>query len=426
MVARVLIVNEYHADLRVVSSHLRNSYNELLFPKSMEDALEIAGAHSIDIVLVGLPEKKSRLFVDFFAVLRQLCGVVPIIGIFDKDSSTTHQYIDEDFDDFVHINISEGALTRKTNVLLKLKNIFDDNLLSNIYVKEKRSRKIATIFIEDLGFLHDNLLKSTEIIQLNSWPLNDDMDDVDLFLIGIDDVRANECCVNLRLRKANKYKPIVFIYDSNNKEKARFAAKIDIGCTDGINISADKVIISRRISSLIKYKKMYESFSNKLKKSIYLSAIDATTGVYNRSFFEDFIKNQEKSFFNSAIFIIDIDKFKIINDENGHFFADKMLKFVSNSIKKHVRASDLIARYGGDEFIIFMDNISKKTAEEVGLRIQKTVKQSTFQGIGCTLSVGICCIDASGKLGIHDAISIADKFMYIAKENGGDAVQICV
>lgn len=425
MVARILIINEYKVNLSKISLDLQNSYNSLLFSKSIEDALRIIGTQSIDIVFVTLPKEKSKLFFDFFSVLRQLCGVIPIIGIFEEDPSIVHQYIDKSFDDFVETNIDKNALARKINVLLRLKNLFDDNLLGSMYFREKRSQKMVTFFYENLDFLHENVLENTEIMSLKSWPVIDDMSDADLFLINIANIKANECCANLRLRKINKYKPIILTYNEDTKKKAKLAIELDIGCTDIINSSTDRAIICSKLNSLMKHKKMYESFSSKLKKSIYLSAIDSTTGVYNRSFFEDYIKNQYKRFFNSAVFIIDIDKFKSVNDKYGHAFADSVLKFVSNSIKRYVRSSDIIARYGGDEFIIFMDNISKKTAEEIAYRIQRTIEQSTFRDASCTVSIGVCCIDVSGKLSIHDAISVADKFMYIAKENGGNAVQVC-
>ena len=426
MVARVLIINEYQADLCKISSSLKKAYNFLSFSETVESTIRILSTQSTDIVLIMLPEEKSELFSNFFAVLRQLCGVIPIVGIFKEDPSITHQYIDKSFDDFIGVNISEGALNRKIRVLTKLKDMFDDTLFNCVYIKERRSRKIITIFHDNLDFLHESVLQNTEIVQLESWPVDDSIhDNTDLFIINASNIEAYKCCSSLRLKRVNKYKPIVLSYNSESKEKVKSALEIDIGCTDAINSSADSVITGCKLNSLMKYKKTYESFTNKLKKNIYLSAIDATTGVYNRSFFEDYIEHQEKSFFDSAVFVIDIDKFKVLNDKYGHSFADSMLKLIANSIKKHVRTADIIARYGGDEFIIFMDNVSKKTAEAIALRIQKTIEQSTFQNVSCTVSIGVCCIDARGKLKVHNAISIADKFMYIVKKNGGNAVQIC-
>jgi diguanylate cyclase (GGDEF)-like protein len=316
-------------------------------------------------------------------------------------------------------------LFRKIDALANIRRMFDDNLLSRMYFTEKRSQKMVSIFHDNLDFLPEALTNITEIVQLKSWPVIDEISDSDLFLINIANSQAFECCANIRLRKINRYNPVVFSYNKDTKIKAKQSLDMNVGCTDIIDMSADPIMISCKLNSLMKYKKMYVSFSGKLKKSMYLSAIDSTTGVYNRSFFEEYIKSHGKYFNNSAILIIDIDKFKLVNDQHGHAFADSMLKYVSSTIKRYIRSSDIIARYGGDEFIIYMDNILKKTASDIANRIQKTVENSPFKGACCTVSIGVCCIDENGTFSINDAISVADKFMYIAKQNGGNAVKVC-
>ena len=426
LVARILLINDNKIDLSEVSLILQNSYNALIFPKTIEDSLRMVGSQSIDLVLLSLPRTQSTLFLDYFAVLRQLCGVIPIIGVAEKDNlSFMNHYADIGLDDFAHLPISKNALFRKIRVLTGTKQMFDDNLLGSMSFKEKRSQKMVIIFHDNLDFLDERIRKRTEITQLKSWPTIDDISDADLFLINNNSAQACECCANLRLRKSNRYKPIVLSYDKGNKSSLKQSMGLDIGITDIINVSAHPAIIACRLNSLMKYKKMYESFSNKLKNSLYLSAIDPTTGVYNRSFFDEYIKNRVEGLKNAAVLIIDVDKFKLINDEHGHSFGDFMLKYVSNTIKRYIRSSDLIARYGGDEFVIYMDNVTKNTASDIARRIQRTVENSQFKDVSCTVSIGVCYADSNSNLNIKKAISIADKFMYISKENGRNAVSVC-
>lgn len=426
MVARILLINDYKINLSDISASLQNSYNMTLFSRSIEDALRIVGTQSIDIVLLALPNSESKLFLDFFSVLRQLCGVIPIIGVVEKGAlSFVNHFSDIGLDDFMDTSISKNALLRKINVLVQMKQMFDDNLLSSMYFTEKRSQKMVTIFHDKLDFIDDRIKKKTEIVKLKSWPVIDDISDADLFLINVNGTQSCECCANLRLRKINRYKPIVLSYNKENKAKAKQSMNLNIGCTDMVSVTSHPAIIACKLNSLMKYKKMYESFSDKLKKSIYLSAIDSTTGVYNRSFFEEYMKNQDRRLKNSAILIIDVDKFKLVNDKHGHSFADSMLKYVSTTIKRYIRSSDLIARYGGDEFVIYMDNVTKNTATEIANRIQQTVENSPFRDASCTVSIGVCFVDDDCNFGVNDAILVADKFMYIAKKNGGNAVSVC-
>ncbi|MDR2794337.1 MAG: diguanylate cyclase [Holosporaceae bacterium] len=426
MIAKILVINDCKLDVLRISTELQSAYNQLLFSRSLEDSLRIVGTQSIDIVLISLPQSQSKLFSDFFSVLRQLCGVIPIIGVLEKISMTTSlMFANNGVDDFIDLHISRHALFRKINVLTKMKRMFDDNLLNSVYLNERRFQKIVTFFHEEVNFLYENILKHTEIVQIKSWPTIDDVSDCDLFLVNSSNYQTRECCASLRLKRINRYKPIVLTYDKNSKEKAKSIIALDIGCTDMINITTNPIVTACRLNSMIKYKRLYDNFTEKLKKSMYISAMDSTTEVYNRSFFEDYVRSKERNFFNSAVLMIDIDKFKQINDKYGHSFADSMLKYVSNSIKKYIRSTDLIARYGGDEFIIIMDNVTRNVASEIATRIQKNVENSPFKDICCTVSIGVCCVDVEGNLGVYDAISVADKFMYIAKQDGGNAVKVC-
>lgn len=426
MVARILVVDEQKLDLSKIAMELQLVHNSLLFSKSIEDALRIVSTQSIDTVLISLPTIKSKLFLDFFSVLRQLCSVIPIVGVVQK-KSVAEQFVDIGIDDFIDIGINKNQLLRKIETLVRMRGLFDDNLLNRMFFTGKRVQKMVTIFFDELDFLHNSIVNNTEIEQLKYWPVIDDMSDADLFLINIKSVqKVCDCCSTLRMRRINKYRPIILTYDKSHKNMAKQIRKqhANIGYTDILDLSMNQAIMASKLNSFMKYKKMYESFAEKLRKSIYLAAIDSTTEVYNRTFFEDFMKNHGNDLYDSAILVIDIDRFKKINDKFGHTFADSMLRFVASTIKRYIRASDLIARYGGDEFIIFMEGVSKTIATEVATRIKQAVEKTVFKGTNCTISVGVCYIDAKESMQLNEAISIADKFMYTAKKQGGNAVCI--
>ncbi|MDR0677512.1 MAG: GGDEF domain-containing protein [Holosporaceae bacterium] len=427
MVVRALVINESNLDVAHISSELRENYCSLLFARSMEDSLRIVGTQSIDIVFITIPmdfsPKTSKLFLDFFSILRQLCTVIPIIGLINSEDQCIPVV---DWEDIICTNVDKKTLMMRIDILSKIKNMFNESLLDNMYLDEMGPKKIVTFFHDNADFLHKNISEDIEIVVFRTWPVMDNACASDMFLINVDHTQAYECCASLRLRTANKNKPIVLSYDKNSAIKAEQAMELDIGCTDILNLEQNPLINSCRINSLIKYKKLYEAFAEKLKKSLYQSVIDSTTEVYNRSFFGDYIKRKEHKKTNSAVIMIDIDKFKQINDEFGHAFADSILKCVSTIIKGCIRSSDIVARYGGDEFIIMMNNVTKSVTKEIAHRIQKRVKNSTFHDIKCTVSVGVCCIESDNNISISEAISVADKFMYIAKQSGGDSVKICM
>ena len=369
MVARVLIVNEHKLDICGLSSKLEEFYYLTLFAKSIDDALTIIGTQFVDVVFLSLPknfsERSYKLFSDFFSVLRQSCGVIPIIGLIESEEQEIPPI---ELEDIICVDINKMDLLKRIDILIKMKNLFDESLLNNMYLKEDNTQKIVTIFHNNIDFLHKSIFENSEIVMLRTWPTIDNISDSDLFIININNTHAHECCANLRLRKPNKHKPIVFTFDKLSKEKAKQTVEFDVGFTAIIDSTSNKTITKCRLNSLIKYKKLYDVFSKKLKESLYLSTIDPTTDVYNRSFLDNYIKDMKYNFSNSAIIMLDIDKFKLINDKFGHSFADTVLKYVSNTIKRYIRSSDIIARYGGDEFIVLMNDVTRSEAENIANR----------------------------------------------------------
>jgi diguanylate cyclase (GGDEF)-like protein len=427
MIARVLIINQDKLGVSSITSKLEEFYCSLSFARSVEDSLRIVGAQSVDVVFLSLPknfsENSSKSFLDFFSVLKQSCGVIPIIGLVESDEQEIPSIA---LEDVLRVDVEKSNLIRRMNALIKMKNLFDDNLLNNMCLDRSAAQKIVTIFHDNIDFLHKSILENTEVVMLRTWPVIDNVSDSDLFIINANHIQANECCATLRLRKMNRHKPIIFTFDKRSKERINEIVELDIGYTDIIDIESNPIVIKHRLNSFIRYKKLYEAFSQKLKKSLYLSAIDPTTEVYNRSFLDEYLKNRERAASNAAVIMLDVDKFKAINDKFGHAFADSMLKHVSGMIKRYIRSSDVIARYGGDEFVIIMNNVAKSTAEDIAARIRKRICDSLFCNAQCSVSIGVCCVGPESSASLMEAISLADKFMYAAKESGGNSVKVCV
>ena len=429
MIARVLVINDHQLDVRKIYLTLQSAYHSVVFSKSIEEALKILGTKSVDVILLAIPSaqsEKNNLFVDDFLLLRNICGSVPLVGLIEK-SGEISKIFEAKLDDVIDTEIPGALLLKKIEVLTELKNTFDESLLSNVFVEAGEEKKISAIFYDDLNFLPESVKRNTHISKCQSISDVTEAPAPDLFLINSEHPECLKCCAHLRFQSENKYVPLLITYlGSLRKQYISDALKIDFGCTDFVNLNANQSIIACRIEALIRYKKIHEDYLRKLKESIYQAAIDSTTEVYNRSFFDNYVKNKRDRLAHCAIIMIDVDKFKTVNDEFGHSFADEMLKYISNTIKNCVRSSDIVARYGGDEFIILMNHVSKETATAVAQRIRKNFEKSTYQNVPCTVSVGVCCIiNDYQAVDIYEAISIADKFMYIAKQNGGNEVQIC-
>ncbi len=153
--------------------------------------------------------------------------------------------------------------------------------------------------------------------------------------------------------------------------------------------------------------------------------IDLLTGCYNKITAENLVgkKILENKEACHALFIVDIDNFKAVNDNLGHFFGDEVLKEVSHNLKKSFRAQDIIARIGGDEFVVFFDNISSKETLKIKAQLIVDAFNRTYSGSDkeykISGSVGIACYP-NNALTYKDLYKAADKALYQAKMQGKD------
>jgi diguanylate cyclase (GGDEF)-like protein len=160
------------------------------------------------------------------------------------------------------------------------------------------------------------------------------------------------------------------------------------------------------------------------------SLVDPLTGLYNRRGFFDAIKPlsylAQRNTFTVAVMMLDVDRFKNINDSHGHIVGDQVLQAVADVLKLHIRTSDISGRYGGEEFIIYYSSIDKNFVEAVAENIRRLVIEKTAAIAGVTISIGVCygMIDANIEATIMTMIQEADAALYDAKTTGRDKVVV--
>jgi diguanylate cyclase (GGDEF)-like protein len=124
---------------------------------------------------------------------------------------------------------------------------------------------------------------------------------------------------------------------------------------------------------------------------------------------------------NVSCIMIDIDKFKAINDLYGHLVGDQVLKAISARMRDTVRAYDILGRYGGEEFLIIMPDTSLEDARGLAERIRARVKEEPVNNATVTVSLGVVCVQES-DCSVDDIIKRADENLYKAKKDGRDRV----
>lgn len=160
-----------------------------------------------------------------------------------------------------------------------------------------------------------------------------------------------------------------------------------------------------------------------------LSILDPLTGLLNRrGFFSNSMKCVEharNNNLNIAVMLVDIDHFKNVNDIYGHQIGDIVLQNVAKEFMNAIRETDITGRFGGEEFMGMLSDVSEDEAfviaDRFRSRIESLVIQTDFYNISVTVSVGVCHIN-SQSTGIESLFSRADKALYEAKVNGRNRV----
>ncbi|MBF0624533.1 MAG: diguanylate cyclase [Magnetococcales bacterium] len=158
---------------------------------------------------------------------------------------------------------------------------------------------------------------------------------------------------------------------------------------------------------------------------------DALTGLHNRRFLEEYVETmvataqrKEQRF---SILMIDLDHFKQVNDTHGHEAGDTVLRTIAQLVARQVRTSDLVIRFGGEEFMVLLQETSGFTGDMVAEKIRRIVADTPITIPGCvlskTLSIGVAIYPDAGA-DFWDTVKLADQALYRAKDTGRNRVVI--
>ena len=171
--------------------------------------------------------------------------------------------------------------------------------------------------------------------------------------------------------------------------------------------------------------------SQKLREEFELQAIqDPLTGLYNRRFMDDFInreiKRANRANYNIGFIFFDVDNFKVINDRLGHDVGDLVLSEVCKMIKDIIREEDVFCRYGGDEFLLVLSDLTLEETRNKAEEIRALISQREWNNLNeslekITLSLGVSSYPVHGQ-SESDLLKLADNALLRAKESGRNQV----
>jgi len=241
----------------------------------------------------------------------------------------------------------------------------------------------------------------------------------DITLAG--NMSGHELAENIRaLDDARGFIPIIAVTGDTSDELRLSLFK------SGVNDFIQKPILSGellvRIRNLITTKRLLDKVHDQRRELFALATTDKLTGCQNRhslmEFSGKFFALSSRQKYPISMLVIDLDYFKSINDTHGHAIGDLVLSAVGNLLNQFFREGDLVARFGGEEFVVLMSHCDQPMAHTKAEKLRQAIEDLKPNGILISASIGFTSRQADQSGSFDELFSSADKGVFEAKKNG--------
>ena len=452
MTARILVVDDIAANVRLLEAKLMAEYFEVVTASDGPSALEIAAKQSPDIILLDV----MMPGMDGFEVARRLKADpvtrhIPIVMVTAlTDTEDRVRGLEAGADDFLSKPINDVALFARVRSLARLKVMMDELRLRHetsdeldfgeeSSAAEEGDEPGHIVLVEAADFLAEKLIgylgdagHTVTRVTTGAEALAAAQDrDTDLFIVALrlgaeDGLRL---CSQLRSHELTRHVPILLMLDDG--ELQELAKGLDLGVTDYLIRPIDRNELRARVRTQVRRRRYHDRLRNMLETSVSLAYVDGLTGVYNRRYMNAHLDRKIMEIGEGgrpvSVVMLDIDHFKRVNDTYGHASGDDVLKELASRIRESIRDFDLLVRYGGEEFVLIMPHTAADIAVSVAERLRGCLADRPFEVSGSaaplpvTASFGVATTSDPNETA-ESLLDRADQALYQAKANGRNQV----
>ncbi len=451
MTARVLVVDDILANVRLLEARLSAEYFEVLTANSGRSALDIISRERVDVVVLDV----MMPGMDGFEVCRRIKhnakhAHVPVIMVTALDQpSDKVEGLEAGADDFLTKPVDDIALVTRVRSLARLKLLADELMMrastsedlgfgpggiakwadalahGNILLVEDHARSARRI-ADGLLATHSVVVEpDPRLALLRMTEQCFDLAIVSLSLANADGLRL---CSQVRSLDRTRHLPIVMMVDPG--DEARLLRGLDMGVNDYVLRPIDQNELLARIKTQIKRKRHADLLRARLEQGMEHAITDPLTGLHNRRYMEShlgsLVDQAAQSGCALSVLVADIDYFKSVNDTYGHDVGDNVLREFATRIRRNTRGIDLTCRLGGEEFVIIMPGTDLLHAMQVAERLRTCIATEPFRvnasdKLTVTASVGVAALENDEDTP-ETLFKRADVALYSAKRNGRNRV----
>jgi two-component system, cell cycle response regulator len=453
--ARVLIVEDTETIRLLIRNRLANAYYHVIEASSGEDAIRLAATESPDLVLldVMLPG------IDGFEVCRRLkespaTTHVPVVIVTALDNRADRvKGLEMGADDFLSKPFDELALLSRVASLTRMKMMVDELLLRGETAARASIERENEIVRAKLFPDSQALVVSTSVTSANQMrmALGDeigcrvetansaeeaialvDRNVFDAVLIGHELGTADPLRLGSRVRSRPETRQTATLLVVEGNDSALAAKALEIGFNDYISAPVDMVELIARVRLQLRRKRYADQLRENMRNSVVEAQTDPLTGVYNRRYadmhLEAMIERCQRRASHLTVMMLDLDRFKRINDEHGHAAGDMVLSEFTRRLQSNVRSIDLVARVGGEEFMVVLPDTDPEIAGEIAERVRSATADPPFliSDVGetrnITVSIGFASMQPNES--VFELLKRADRALYASKHGGRNRITL--
>jgi two-component system, cell cycle response regulator len=447
MTARVLVVDDSTANRKLLEARLQDEYFEVLGAPSGAEAITLAQRWSPDIILLDV----LMPVMDGFEACRRLkaqpaTAHIPVVMVTSlNDQHERVRGLDAGADDFLVKPVDQATLFARLRALLRVKQVLD-------------AWRLRAETVRDLGFeppsappedfegakvllLSDNeaeaaslsaalaadgmALEQTRDEKLVWAKLQDPKAHYDLVLTSLPMPDGDPLRLASRLRAEAETRDLPLMLIADEEQRDLVLRAFELGASDHVLRPINEQELRARVRNQVRRRRYQLRLRAEFDRSLELAVTDALTGLRNRRYVFRHLESLLRAGTGCGVLMIDVDRFKPLNDYYGHAAGDAALREVAARLREHVRASDIVARYGGEEFLVVMSGAGAEETAVIAERLRVAIGDRPIDlgqaKLPVTVSIG-SALSASNSDG-EALIAAADSAMYRAKALGRNRVE---
>jgi two-component system cell cycle response regulator len=456
MTARILVVDDIPANQRLLEAKLASEYYEVALAGSGPEALDLAERWAPDIILLDI----MMPGMDGFEACRRLKAnpatahipVVMVTALTEPDERV--RGLEAGADDFLSKPVDDATLFARLRALLRMKQVLDawrqraetaralglePPDLPESSPHGARALVVDEDAAEAAALAHvlaaEGLIVARVASPAEAWarlapPGRSRTGGVglafDLVVLGLDGAGLDGLRLTSRIRARAETRELPVLLVAGPEQRGLVLRGFDLGANDHVLRPVDPHELRARARNQIRRHRYQQWLRAGLDRSIEMAVTDPLTGLRNRLYLRSYLEAAMRTQ-PAAALLVDVDHFKAVNDAHGHTMGDAALHAVAERLRTHSRAADVVARWGGEEFVVAMVGATAEDAMAAAERLRAAVAEAPVARdaagapLWTTVSIGVALAARGGA--VDALLEAADAALYRAKRAGRDRVE---